>query len=396
MKKAASYFVLIVLAGVAILLFGSYSKWFYPEALSPNAAKKEEPDTDQVATDHKEINLQERLVASIAGTNQLIEVPKPPPSNMQVIVVPYFAPDNPDWQLLFSEADKNPGVIKYVIINPCSGPCGELLSADWQNIILELKKRDIITLGYVFDADQNIKNIDHYMKSPVPTDGIFFDNEGSSTNTMERFRPYAEYVHSLGGIIYINPGFNHPFIIDYLKSGLADVANVYEFESSESHHIEIDRSLHPRQLSVILGNVFTISEMVQMVHQTAEEGIGTVYLYSDSYFGLPPFFSELVREAARTQVQLVTIQVRSLGLDGSPVTGLWTEISSGTNLVKTGYTTLLHAGNSGIQYQVCMSDYQNFVFDHWEDGNTNSCKTITPTQDVTLTAYYKTSGLPMP
>jgi hypothetical protein len=38
-----------------------------------------------------------------------------------------------------------------------------------------------------------------------------------------------------------------------------------------------------------------------MVHETSKEGIGTVYVYSDSYHGLPPFFSELVREAAKTK-----------------------------------------------------------------------------------------------
>lgn len=397
MKKAAGYISMIVFAGLAILLFGSYSKWFSPEALPSNATKKEETDIDQVMTDHTEINLQEDLVASISGTNQLMEVPKPPPSNtMQVIVVPYFGPDNPDWQLLYSEADKNPGIIKYVIINPCSGPCGESLSADWQEVISELKKRDIKTLGYVFDIEQSIEYIDHYMKAPIPTDGIFFDNEGARYNNFERFKPYAEYVQNLGGIVYINPGFNYPYIIDYLKSGIVDVANVYEFDASSSHYIEVDRSIDQRQLSVILGNVFTTSEMIQMVHQASEEGIGIIYVYSDTYFGLPPYFSELVREAARIKVQPVTIHVRTLGLDGSPITGLWTEIFSGTSLVKTGYTTLSHTGNWGTQYQVCMSDYQNYVFAHWHDGSTNNCKTIAPTQNVTLTSYYKTPGLPMP
>jgi len=85
----------------------------------------------------------------------------------------------------------------------------------------------------------------------------------------------------------------------------------------------------------------------------------------------------------------VTIKVRSLGLDGSPINGLWTEFYSGSSLVKTGFTTLSYTGNAGAQYKVCMANYQNFVFDHWSNGNTNSCRTITPTQDTTLTAYYK-------
>ncbi|MFI5416945.1 MAG: fibronectin type III domain-containing protein, partial [Nitrososphaerales archaeon] len=84
----------------------------------------------------------------------------------------------------------------------------------------------------------------------------------------------------------------------------------------------------------------------------------------------------------------VNINVRSLGLDGSPITGLWTEISAANKIVKTGYTTLSYSGSSGTSYTVCVSNYQNYVFDHWNNGSTNSCRTVTPTQATTLTAYY--------
>ncbi|MBI5697993.1 MAG: hypothetical protein HZC29_05840 [Thaumarchaeota archaeon] len=225
------------------------------------------------------------------------------PNSMNLVIVPYFEPSSPDWQTLYEQADANPGVIKYVIINPCSGPCQEPLSEQWQQIVLELKKRDIKTLGYIFDSFQSTENIDYYMKAPnVTTDGIFFDNEGSS-NTIERFRPYANYVHDLDGIVYINPGYNYPHVINYLRDGLVDVANVYEFESSKAHHIEVDRDLDPRQLSAILGDVHTVSEMKKMISETAEAGISTVYVYSDSYYNLPPFFLDMVKETGSTKIQ---------------------------------------------------------------------------------------------
>lgn len=306
MKKAAGYFALVIFAGIAILLLSSYSKWFYPE-LQPNPAKKEEQDLQDVAH-HEQISLQETLSADAAGTNQIQVSDNLPDENMHIIVVPYFETSNSDWKVLYDEADKNPGVIKYAIINPCSGPCGKSLSAEWQQIISELRKRDIKTLGYIFDTLQSIENIDHYMKAPVPTDGIFFDNEGS-TYTIDKFRQYAKYVHNLGGIVYINPGFNYPYIMEYIEGDLVDVTNIYEFESSKSHHMEIDKNIHPSKLSAILGNVFSVSEMIQMVHETAETGIGTVFVYSDSYYGLPRFFPELVREAAVTRVQSNLLEI---------------------------------------------------------------------------------------
>ncbi|WP_268543976.1 hypothetical protein, partial [Candidatus Nitrosotenuis cloacae] len=84
-----------------------------------------------------------------------------------------------------------------------------------------------------------------------------------------------------------------------------------------------------------------------------------------------------------------TIKINSLDIGGKAITGLWTEISSAGKIVKTGYTTMTYTGESGTQYKVCMSNYQNFVFDHWKDGNTNNCKTFTPTKSTTLTAYYR-------
>ena len=300
---------MIVFAGITILLFSSYSKWFYPELFQSNAAKKEEVEL-QESSIHEKINLQEAFSADLEGTNQSMFIPDNSTDlndSMQIIVVPYFVPEAPDWQVLYNEADKNPGIIKYAIINPCSGPCGDSLSPEWQKIIIELKKRNIKTLGYIFDTSQSIENIDYYMKATVFTDGIFFDNEGS-LDTADRFRQYADYVHSLGGIVYINPGFNYPHVIKYLKEGLADIANVYEFESSNSHHIEIDNMLHPRQLSAILGNVYDISEMKKMLSETSDAGIGTIYVYSDSYHELPPFFSELVKEIALTKVQSGLLQ----------------------------------------------------------------------------------------
>jgi len=255
--------------------------------------------------------LQEDFSAYVEGTNK----PMFNPNNftelndsMQIVVVPYFVPEASDWQVLYDEADKNPGIIKYAIINPCSGPCGDSLSPEWQKIILELKKRNIKTLGYIFDTSQSIENIDYYMKAPVFTDGIFFDNEGS-LDTVEKFRQYADYVHSLGGIVYINPGFNYPHVIKYLTEGLADIANVYEFESSNSHHMEINNGLHPRQLSAILGNVYDVSEMKKMLSETSEAGIGTIYVYSDSYHELPVFFSELVKEIALVKAQSGLLQM---------------------------------------------------------------------------------------
>ena len=85
----------------------------------------------------------------------------------------------------------------------------------------------------------------------------------------------------------------------------------------------------------------------------------------------------------------VIITVKSVDLAGNPITGMWAVIRtpSGTTLA-SGYTPVNFTEASGVQYVVHVGNYQNKVFSHWGDGTTSSYYTITPTQNVVLTAYY--------
>jgi len=84
----------------------------------------------------------------------------------------------------------------------------------------------------------------------------------------------------------------------------------------------------------------------------------------------------------------VSLTVKSVDLSGNTITGLWTTISSGQT-IKTGYTTMTITVTPGTQYTVTVANYQNYVFDHWANGSTNPTRTITPTQDTTIVAYYQ-------
>jgi len=223
-------------------------------------------------------------------------------NTIRMIVVAYFDPLDPQWQTIYAAADKYPKTIQYVIINPCSGPCGDSLSDDWKNVISNLKHRGIKTLGYVFNTAESIANIDYYMKSSVPTDGIFFDNE-SSTDDLKNFKQFSKHVHDLGGIVYINPGYNFPQVDSYITSGSTDIANIHEIEYDKSHHIQINEDLPPAKLSVILGNVTSSDTMVSKLKEVASKGIGTVYIYEDSYSTLPSFFLDEVKQASMTPIK---------------------------------------------------------------------------------------------
>lgn len=85
----------------------------------------------------------------------------------------------------------------------------------------------------------------------------------------------------------------------------------------------------------------------------------------------------------------VYVTVKTVGLTGNTITGLWTTLISGSKTIQSGYTTKTYSVTAGHTYTVTVSNYQNYVFDHWSNGSTNSNLVITPTQSVTLTAYYQ-------
>src|SRR5689334_11575981 len=88
-----------------------------------------------------------------------------------------------------------------------------------------------------------------------------------------------------------------------------------------------------------------------------------------------------------------TITVKSSDLSGNSMTGIWDELHSSTgSMIGHGYTTNTYSITTGKQYIVYVSNWQNIVFDHWDDGSTNPYRTITPTQSVTLTAYFSTGS----
>ncbi len=69
--------------------------------------------------------------------------------------------------------------------------------------------------------------------------------------------------------------------------------------------------------------------------------------------------------------------------------GMWVEIKSEENTVYSGFSPISYNATFGTSYTISVSEFGNYVFDHWDDGNSNNFRTIQPTTDVTLVAYYQ-------
>jgi len=52
------------------------------------------------------------------------------------------------------------------------------------------------------------------------------------------------------------------------------------------------------------------------------------------------------------------------------------------------YTPVTFSVTSGAQYTVHAANWQNIVFNHWDDESINPSRTVTPAQSTTLVEYY--------
>ncbi|TBR10481.1 MAG: hypothetical protein EPO62_03495 [Candidatus Nitrosotenuis sp.] len=89
--------------------------------------------------------------------------------------------------------------------------------------------------------------------------------------------------------------------------------------------------------------------------------------------------------------QLASMNVYSADLSGTKFPGMWVELWRSGVLLQQGYTPFSTYVQTGAQYEVYMGNWQNIMFDHWDDGSTDPRRTITPIQDVDLTAFFRTS-----
>ena len=103
------------------------------------------------------------------------------------------------------------------------------------------------------------------------------------------------------------------------------------------------------------------------------------------YTFMTGFYGSESPEAIPKPAPILTIN--AVGLSGE-ARHMWTSIQSGGSTVETGYTPLSYSGTTGTSYTVTVRDYQDRVFDHWENGSTSRTRTITLDSSKVITAYF--------
>jgi hypothetical protein len=71
--------------------------------------------------------------------------------------------------------------------------------------------------------------------------------------------------------------------------------------------------------------------------------------------------------------------------------GMFVELRQAGTVINSGNTHIGFQVNNGQTYTVTMTNFQNFIFDHWKDtGSTNPSRSININQDTAVVAVYRT------
>jgi hypothetical protein len=323
------------------------------------------------------------------------------------IMIPLYTYPGGTWDQVSAAKTAHPSVPIVAIINPNNGP-GSSRDANYVSGIQELQSAGVVVIGYVFtqygsrSTNEVTSDIDTWKALYPQIQGIFFDEMTNTPGDENYYRNLSDYAKSVGLSFTVgNPG------TDTSTSYVGTMDNIVIYETGGlpslsqlgGWHAGYDKS----NFSYLAYGVPTLNDA--FVASSANY-VSYMYITNDSlsnpWDSVTPYFMDTaaaldtgIAPPPPVPTPTNSITVQSVDLVGNSITGMWTEVSTGGILVNSGYTTLSFDGISNIQYQVCVSDYQTTIFDHWEDGSTNSCRAITSTQSATLTAYY-TTGTPAP
>ena len=313
------------------------------------------------------------------------------------IIVPLYSYPGEVWDNLIKEKKSHPSVPIVAIINPDSGP--GVRDTNYVTGIKKLQSAGIIVLGYVYTHKVDAGTIKNYVddyKNWYNVNGIFFDQMSNVHGNETFYAHLSSYAKSIGLNYTVgNPG------TDTLPSYIGTVDNMVLYDNPGLP--QVSSLFGGWHANFTRNNFSVISYGITDINKTNVENIAkhVQYMYvtnstlPNPFTNLPKYLDNLMGvienyDKQNNKTLPVFITVKSYTDTGVPINGLWTEIGSSKNS-SSGFTPFSSTAVLGTSYTVTMSNFQNYTFDHWDDGTINSTKIIIPNKNTTLTAYYGSS-----
>jgi hypothetical protein len=312
------------------------------------------------------------------------------------VIIPLYSYPGSAWNAVIQLKLAYPSVPITVIVNPATGPGGSI-DPNYATWINDLRSAGVNVLGYVYtsyaarSSSSVMADINSY-KTWYAVNGIFLDEMSNVIGQQSYYSALTSYAHSLGLLTVVgNPGAPVPASF----MGSVDVIVVYENAGVPSAS-----TLGSSTMGLSKSGIATMSYGVSTLDSSSVGAVaayaGYIYITDgvmpNPYSSLPSYLATLVSDLKASSSTTSSLLIQSTDTSGKPITGLWTTVSYNGNVVASGFTPLQFNGTTGAQYTIFVSNYREYLFNYWENGNSSPSRTLTLTQPMTLTASYSTSA----
>jgi len=307
------------------------------------------------------------------------------------VIVPLYTYPGNDWNVLAKEKTNHPSVPIIAIINPDSGPGTK--DTNYVSGVQKLQSSGIKVIGYIYTAnigyDAITHDIDEY-KNWYNVNGIFFDQMSNARGNETFFAHLTNYSKSIGLNFTVgNPG------IDTIPSYIGTVNNMVTYDNPDLPLLSDFEGWHK---NFTKSNFSLIAYNIDDLNRTYVKQMSKLvqYMYISNttlpnpFNTLPGHLDDLVQTLDEQNENDTSVTVNASSVLGKPLTGFWTVVTFGKNS-SSGFTPFTFDTVPETNYTVTMSNFQNYTFDHWNDGTKSNSITISPTGNLTLTAYYGTN-----
>jgi hypothetical protein len=314
------------------------------------------------------------------------------------LLIPLYVYPGSAWTAVIQERSAHPSVPITVIINPDDGP-GTKQSSTYVTWIAKLHAAGIVVLGYVYTAyaTRSLSSAEADIatyRQMYSLNGLFLDQMSSKPGYESYYSALTAYAHARGlALVVGNPGTRVPSA--YL--GTVDVLLVFEnpYLPSLSRLESIDMG-QPRTDFALMS--YDIPSLTMAAVSQMADFASYIYITSGTepspYTTISPYLDHLVRDVQSLPVlppvpPIYSITVQSVTSSGGSLPGMRTIVNYYGSELTAGFTSMSYSGPGGNPYQVCVENYGNYVFSHWDDGLTNPCRTFGLGKNLVLTATYK-------
>jgi hypothetical protein len=309
-----------------------------------------------------------------------------------------FAPPGSLWDNMLIYRKAHPSLPWIAVVDPQHGP-GQKFDSNYSKNIARLEDAHVVVLGYVStrwgdrSADLIKNDISRY-KEWYHVDGIMLDEMVSNAGFEGHYSGLTSYAKSLGlSPVIGNVGTNvSPSYIGTVDSiGTSEGDGIPPLSWLKGWHLNYNRNnfvyIAYSQSWVDRAYVAESAKYVKFLYITDD----TMPFPYDSF---PSYFDEVVSTLdPGGNNNPRNLSVKTQDLLGNSLNGTLAIISNGKDKVATQPTPITYVGAKDLTYTVTALSNQTHVFDHWDDGSTNSSRTVTLDTSKVLRAYYKTPAV---